>query len=343
MSGTFDDSAYAALFRKISRLENDEYPDYEDSNEPIQVFYAEWGSFASRLSFAWVQNDVDLLKVDRKVRRVIEQENAKARKNARKEYNESVRFFSEFVKRRDPRYQQWYASKKEEEKREADRLSALKMERELEKKKKGFKDVKPLETDKADLENTEDTVDFIEEEHDVWYCPACEKYFKSKGSFNNHEKSKKHIKNVELMKQMLLLEDEDFCCISDNDVSDVTQVSNVADGQKTTCRANDSEENVEEGDLVQRNYSSKKSGQNFLEENTDIQKHRQEHDAQEKKEVQIKNKKSRRRAVERKKSEKLGIGSDIGKKSCSICKAEFESRNQLFAHIRDTGHAALKT
>ncbi len=50
----------------------------------------------------------------------------------------------------------------------------------------------------------EDTDDF----DDNLFCVACNKAFKSSKSYGNHEKSKKHKENVELLKKHMKEEDE---------------------------------------------------------------------------------------------------------------------------------------
>ena len=48
----------------------------------------------------------------------------------------------------------------------------------------------------------------IDESYDVWFCPACRKYFKSEGSMANHEKSRKHKEAVEILLEELRLVDD---------------------------------------------------------------------------------------------------------------------------------------
>ena len=72
----------------------------------VSSFYSAWESFTSSLSFAWE----DLYHLDdlraapnRRVRRLMEAENEKKRKAARRERVEEVLALVRFVKRRDPR------------------------------------------------------------------------------------------------------------------------------------------------------------------------------------------------------------------------------------------------
>jgi DnaJ family protein A protein 5 len=78
------------------------YADSEWSH--VQSFYQHWESFVSTLNFFWedkfnVMEDAP----NRRIRRLMEDENKKARKNAKKTYNQDVLALVSFVKRRDPR------------------------------------------------------------------------------------------------------------------------------------------------------------------------------------------------------------------------------------------------
>lgn len=73
-----------------------------DPNDAAQ-FYASWESFGSQQVFGWADK-YDLKDADsRKVRRLMEEENKKARKVARKARNEDVQALVRFCKRRDHR------------------------------------------------------------------------------------------------------------------------------------------------------------------------------------------------------------------------------------------------
>ncbi|WLF76545.1 hypothetical protein PVL30_000247 [Lodderomyces elongisporus] len=70
----------------------------------IRDFYQAWSSFATVKSFNWMHEYRYSQAPDRRTRRLMERENKKTRDECRKEYNETVRKFVGFVKRRDPRY-----------------------------------------------------------------------------------------------------------------------------------------------------------------------------------------------------------------------------------------------
>ena len=66
----------------------------EDADTAARTFYNFWLNFATDKDFSWADqweiNDAP----DRRVRRLMEKENKKARDDARKEYNETIRVSS---------------------------------------------------------------------------------------------------------------------------------------------------------------------------------------------------------------------------------------------------------
>lgn len=66
-------------------------PSKEEADTAARTFYNLWLNFVTDKDFSWVDlwetNDAP----DRRVRRLMEKENKKAREDARKEYNETIR------------------------------------------------------------------------------------------------------------------------------------------------------------------------------------------------------------------------------------------------------------
>ena len=65
-----------------------------------------------------------------------------------------------------------------------------------------------LEEDESEAENAENDSD-DDFDNDL-YCIACDKLFKKEKALRNHENSKKHKENIEMLKQHLLDEDEEM-------------------------------------------------------------------------------------------------------------------------------------
>ena len=69
----------------------------------VAAFYQSWESFRSCLAFAWADPYDTKEAPNRRIRRAMEDENKKARRNARRERNDNIEALVHFVKRRDPR------------------------------------------------------------------------------------------------------------------------------------------------------------------------------------------------------------------------------------------------
>lgn len=87
----------------------------------VSAFYAEWTCFGTVRDFSWADMYNPASAPNRKVRRAMDQENDKARKAARREYNEGVRGLVEFLRKRDKRVA---AHQVEEARRREERASA---------------------------------------------------------------------------------------------------------------------------------------------------------------------------------------------------------------------------
>ena len=149
----------------------------------------------------------------------MEKENKKLRDAKKKEYSDIVRSLALYLKKRDPRVKKWKLQQAELEKEQME---------EAKKKRKDplntstgtmgadsvpewaqiteqdylayFKTFHPSE-DEESCEPNDDEVSGLDTkgsaEEDVYYsCEACRKSFKSESQWLNHEKSKKHLKEV---------------------------------------------------------------------------------------------------------------------------------------------------
>lgn len=307
MNGCFTLEEYLPLFKKIASMERSHghsCPDYQGC--PVQVFYAEWGSFASSLDFSWINEPISR-NLDRRMRRMIEQEHAKARRQARKEYNESIRTFTEFCKKRDPAYIEWYSLYQKSRIEQVKETVSKSQKREQ----------RQNQEQRRENEEERIEVEFEDVSYDAWYCPACEKYFKSEGSFRSHEMSKKHIKNVEIMKHMLMLE-EDFVHMDlhiDKNKRFIHDGVSIKSGKKKNRKKKE------------KGWKEKKEGHEETKTNND----KEDNDSL----LAAKATTRRRRRKDKSKINTIKPPSLC----CNVCNEEFPSRNQLFCHIKDTGHA----
>ncbi|KAF5477154.1 hypothetical protein F2P56_003826 [Juglans regia] len=182
----------------------------------VTAFYNYWLGFSTVMDFCWVDQYDVMAGPNRKSRRVMEEENNKLRKKARREYNDTVRGLAEFVKKRDKRVIDMAMKKnlemvrKKEEERE--RKRALERER-LEK----LRDYVEPEWARAEEEgNGEEGVEELHEEDEEskrregkeFYCVVCGKKFKSEKQWKNHEQSKKHKEKVAEFRDSLADDEE---------------------------------------------------------------------------------------------------------------------------------------
>eukprot|EP00538_Stauroneis_constricta_P002247 CAMPEP_0119563376 /NCGR_PEP_ID=MMETSP1352-20130426/23182_1 /TAXON_ID=265584 /ORGANISM="Stauroneis constricta, Strain CCMP1120" /LENGTH=488 /DNA_ID=CAMNT_0007611957 /DNA_START=83 /DNA_END=1549 /DNA_ORIENTATION=+ len=120
----------------------------------VAAFYQHWESFSTALNFAWedkynTQEDAP----DRRIRRLMEDDNRKARKIAKKAYNKDIVALVSFVKRRDPRVQRKRAELEREKSAKQQRMKEQANQRKADQRK--AKDVW-LEQNRLDMEALEE-------------------------------------------------------------------------------------------------------------------------------------------------------------------------------------------
>ncbi|WFD33003.1 hypothetical protein MSPP1_004060 [Malassezia sp. CBS 17886] len=200
----------------------------------VRSFYQFWTSFSSRKSFVW-KDKYDLRDApDRRTRRLMEKENRRARDSARREYNGAIRALAAFVRRRDPRVKAHFAAQAAEADSEdaAARRRAEAERRQADKRAQAAsfsaqswqiaeepvtwdsefssgEELQPRRAQQADGdESAEDSgADEILDDT-LWDCVACNKHFQSQAAWDNHERSKKHRKEVLRLQREMREEDE---------------------------------------------------------------------------------------------------------------------------------------
>ena len=170
---------------------------------------------------------------------------------AKKKANEHVRQLVSFVQRRDPRVaahkdevaaQKLVREQQDKEAKEAKKSAMaeerLRQQRELE---EYYQNLEAEGFDDVDEEDANETA----VEAETLYCVACRKSFKNQKAFDNHGKSKKHKRAVELLRQELLEEDidedqnssqEEFCapCEDQSTNADVGEELKLLAGSRWT-------------------------------------------------------------------------------------------------------------
>ncbi|KAF7197319.1 DnaJ-like subfamily C member 21 [Pseudocercospora fuligena] len=185
-----------------------EYPTFghkdDEYQDVVRSFYAVWSGFSTVKSFSWCDRYRVSEAPDRFIRRRMEQENAKLRKDAKAEFNEAVRSLVQFVKKRDPRFVPNTQTEEERQKALRDAAAAQRKRAQEANAAKMNEDVPEWTKSRDPAEDElEGTFSESEVEEEVFECVACNKIFKSEKQMEAHEKSKKHQKAVKELQKRL--------------------------------------------------------------------------------------------------------------------------------------------
>ncbi|KAL5064887.1 hypothetical protein RYX36_026624 [Vicia faba] len=165
----------------------------------VTAFYGYWLGFSTVMDFCWADEYDAMAGPNRKSRRLMEEENNKVRRKAKREYNDTVRRLADFVKKRDKRVIDMKVKKNLEMEKKKEEEKERKRKLEMEKKERAMAYEEP-DWAKVDDEEVEDLFedDEFEEKKDEkeFYCVLCGKKFKSEKQWKNHEQSKKHKEKV---------------------------------------------------------------------------------------------------------------------------------------------------
>ncbi|KAF4613668.1 hypothetical protein D9613_007686 [Agrocybe pediades] len=223
---TYDDSTqgffsiYRNLFSRLSAEEKmfdstDDYPSFGYSTwtwMPVQTdgaqcardFYTAWMNFSTEKDFSWMEQWNLSEAPERRVRRLMDKDNKKLRDDARREYNDTIRSLVRFIRKRDPRYKRHLDS------RVSQPTASATLPISSTSRAKAAEGYVEQEWQKVANQSAHADLDwaFAEgEEEEEWECVACRKTFRSEAAWNSHERSKKHMKEVEQLR--LQMEEED--------------------------------------------------------------------------------------------------------------------------------------
>ncbi|KAK0235829.1 hypothetical protein EDD85DRAFT_1009348 [Armillaria nabsnona] len=140
---------------------------------------------------------------------LVEKDNKKARDDARRDYNDTVRSLAKFLRERDPRYRAHLAQQPEENQ---SRVASGTFTPYTGSSRRATVD-SYVEQDwqKIDTQGAHD--DDLKwaigesEGPEEWECVVCGKSFRSEASWNSHERSEKHLKEVERLRREMQEED----------------------------------------------------------------------------------------------------------------------------------------
>ncbi|KAF3940764.1 hypothetical protein ABW19_dt0207567 [Dactylella cylindrospora] len=191
------------------------YPSFGNSKssyeEDVKAFYINWSSFATLKSFAWEDKYRYKDAPDRRVKRLMEKENRKLREAAIREFNDTVKHFVLYIRKRDPRYLPNFQTDEERDAaaREGSKDQSRRARLENAAKMANYTETEWTKTeDNWRHDESEATED--EEPHVEFECVVCNKTFKTEKQVEMHEKSKKHIKAVQTLKRQMKKEGKEL-------------------------------------------------------------------------------------------------------------------------------------
>lgn len=350
-------------------------PSFGDANSQwgrdIRPFYETWGSFSSIKSFAWE----DVYRVwdtpDRRTRRAAEQRNKKIRDAARKEFNSTVRQLVGVIKSKDPRVKLFRKNNSGNGKTVSAgaKEQSQRARKAQQTKRKEYQQQEWEKTDNVDEvvydgENVEEDDDY-DESIDLFECVVCDKIFKSKKQLTSHESSKKHLKNLQQMRNELRKEGIELGFDelgSEDDQEDSERIEEQKDNQEkdrdAPLRATENaalETDIRESDSkLARPVSSPESDQDDKEDIvSDSGESDKDNDNKDptlegllsqlegsrinskgQSDISVKGKAKQKRQ----KKEKAASKNEFANR-CTVCQSEFPSRNKLFDHVKVSGHA----
>ncbi|KAG6909987.1 hypothetical protein DXG01_013987 [Tephrocybe rancida] len=206
----------------------------KSDNQQARLFYTAWTNFATSKDFTWSDQWNLTEAPDRRVKRLMEKDNKKARDDARREYNDTVRSLAKFIRKRDPRYKAHLARQAEQPQQSQASGSATPIAG-ASKRQQTTEEYVEQDWQKVDTTKLHSDLDWAAaegEDPEEWECVACRKTFRSEAAWDSHERSKKHLREVELLRQQMLEENEDLDLgeVPDGDDGD----ENVTYGDETT-------------------------------------------------------------------------------------------------------------
>jgi len=319
-------SVYRVLFETLEEEDesfNDEseteleYPSFGDSNSPDEVwqeFYAFFSCYSTTRTYTWLDKYDTRQAENRRVSRLMEKENKKERDAAKKERNEAVRELIKFIRKRDKRVQM-YSKKLAEKREENKRKTAEKRQKQLDAQAKALQDAMQQVDDGNGgfgMKDMEDELRVLEdkldaEDVDELFCVACNKEMRNEKAFASHRKQKKHLENVERLRETLLNDE----LISSDELKDDSDAES---------------EKIEHVTVDEINNSIDINSEQLEEDNKEVTKN-----------ISSKRKTKCKRKKPNKNTSKISdVNTDLG---CAVCKKEYPSKNKLFAHLKESGHS----
>lgn len=371
-------TVYDELFEALNKKENADVKEKgkivtrprfgksENTFDNMKLFYNYWGNFTTNRTFSWADAYNPSEAPNRKVRRLIEVENTKERNKQRKAYNDVIITLIDYIKKRDPRWIKFTEEarlekiKKEEQdeiirKAEEQKQKEFREEYRKQQAERYAKEYKEKMMNKGENESNDEEEEIKnsdeESNEELLWCDICRKSFVNQGQLNNHNNSKKHKQAVQkIVKEVQLPEEA---------ASKKPQKKKpiAKEEQKKPNKAQQEEEKkiIRKAPEPVHNQESDDSDNNddkHLLKFVKSKKNRQREDSDEfelpepikKPEPKAEKKEKQEKPVEEEK--KIGKAKQKREKKkaqanmlfCRVCKGEFDSKNRLFTHLKESGH-----
>ena len=379
----FDDSdsgffaVYRDLFIQISdedmrhgeEKDWEEPPKFGDSKsdyDSVRNFYGWWQSYCTRKTYLWLDDLWDIREAEnRRILRAMEKENKKKTDDAKKEFNEQVRLLVNHIRKKDPRC----IAQREKQKREEEERQDAEEKRRKDMMKKRLEEIEQLtEQQHENMELQNQLVDELlneysdsNDEDDGFYCPLCKKRFKSSKMMKQHEKSKKHLDKLAVLREEFADELDGNEIPLENDGSESPLPVNQTKSKKKKKRKrkqcngfledeDDINSSIGEEEKVDKANSEVKTDCDVktddlvdilkdVELDRDISENEKEGATKplaptgECGEYTIVNTAPKQKTTE--------VVTPIATQ-CSTCGMSFPSKTKLFQHLKESGHAAIK-
>ena len=178
-----------------------DFGDASSEWEAVKAFYDKFVDFQSQRSFSAYDKRRASTDEGRRMRRAVDQENARHRRQAKSTYQDMVRQLALFVRKRDPRVKKRMedvARDREAKRAAAEALKLKKRQENLEARRK-WREQGPVDdgyearqgVTLADLDDKKEKATTT-----IYSCAACKKTFKSEKQYANHCLSKAHKKKA---------------------------------------------------------------------------------------------------------------------------------------------------
>ncbi|KAJ7052520.1 DnaJ domain-containing protein [Mycena amicta] len=356
------DKGFFAVYRNLfSRLQAEEalladapYPSFGDStwtwvpatktSDNARAFYSAWTNFATEKEFAWTDMYNLSEAPDRKIRRLMEKDNKKAREDARREYNDTIRSLAKFLRKRDPRYK----THLEQAQSPPPSGTATPLKKTSVQQQTEYVEQEWQKIDKTRQYDDLEWAAAEGEDPEEWECVVCGKFFRSEAAWDSHERSKKHLKAVENLKREMLEDDDQFGLGGEDNTAPASPTP-PREEEPPRPSADVHTPPPPDEEPIAKTQGKKKKAKNLTKsESEHLTKtermalnlgNAEPEEIEDDRGPAPATKRELRKARQAKKADTVDAPSESKQIRCNVCEESFQNKTALFTHIRETGHA----